>query len=118
MKTLALKNGDLLFEKGDFEIIEGSEEVAQCIAISLGTNLKEWFLNEEFGLDFSKVLDKSTDDEARAEVLRVLSKEERIASIDELTISNDYKNRKRTIKYTVTLTDGTTLNEEVSVGAG
>ena len=118
MKTLGLINGDLRYENNDFVIIDGSEEVAQCIAISLGTNLKEWFLNEEFGLDFTKVLDKSTDDEARAEVLRVLSKEERIASIDELTISNDYKNRKRTIKYTVTLTDGTTLNEEVSVGAG
>lgn len=118
MKTLALRDGDLLFENGDFKIIEGSEEVAQCISISLGTNLKEWFLNEEFGLDFMKMLDKSTDDEARAEVLRVLSQEERITSIDELTISNDYKNRKRTIKYTVTLTDGTTLNEEVSVGAG
>lgn len=117
MKTLALRNGDLLFENGDFKIIEGSEEVAQCISISLGTNLKEWFLNEQFGLDFMKVLGKSTDDEARAEVLRILSKEERIKSIDELTISNDSKSRTRIIKYTVTLTDGTTLNEEVSVGA-
>ncbi|WP_346235739.1 DUF2634 domain-containing protein [Lysinibacillus telephonicus] len=117
MKTLGLLNGDLNLENGDFVLIEGPEEIAQCIAISFGTNLKEWFLNEEEGLDFTKILEKSTDDEARAEVLRVLSKEDRIATIDSLEIVNDYKSRKRTIKYTVTLVDGTTLSEEVSVGA-
>lgn len=117
MKTLDLANGDLRFENGDFVMVEGTEEVVQCIAISLGTNLKEWFLNEECGLDFTKVLEKSTDEEARAEVLRVLSQEERIATIENLEITNDFKARQRTIKYTVSLIDGATLSEEVSVSA-
>lgn len=117
MKTLGLLNGDLRFENGDFVMIEGPEEIAQCIEISLGTNLKEWFLNQEVGLDFTKVLEKSTDDEARAEVLRVIAQEERVSMIDNLEIINDFKNRQRLIKYTVTLIDGTTLNKEVSVGA-
>lgn len=117
MKTLALLNGDLLFENGDFKLDEDEKEVAQCIAISLGTNLKEWFLNEAAGLDFKRVLEKSTKDEARAEVMRVLSQEERISEINSVEIND--ANRIRMIVYSVTLIDGTILNEEVVInGAG
>ncbi|UED81088.1 DUF2634 domain-containing protein [Lysinibacillus sp. CD3-6] len=114
MKTLALLNGDLLFENGDFKLDEGEKEVAQCIGISLGTNLKEWFLNEATGLDFKRVLEKSTKEEARAEVMRVLSQEERIREINSIEIKD--VNRVRKIVFSVTLTDGTFLNEEVVLG--
>lgn len=114
MKTLALLDGDLVFENGDFKLAEGEKEVAQCLAISLGTNLKEWFLNEESGLDFNRVLEKSTQDEARAEVIRVLSQEERVKDIESVEI-NDV-NRVRTVVFSITLLDGTIINEEVVVG--
>jgi len=114
VKTLALLNGDLLFEHGDFKLDEGEKEVAQCIGISLGTNLKEWFLNEATGLDFKRVLEKSTKEEARAEVMRVLSQEERISEINSIEIND--ANRTRMIVYSVTLIDGTIFNEEVVVG--
>lgn len=114
MKTLALLKGDLLFENGDFKLDEDEKEVAQCIGISLGTNLKEWFLNEAAGLDFKRILEKSTKDEARAEVKRVLSQEERISEINSVEIKD--ANRIRTIVYSVSLIDGTFLNEEVVVG--
>ncbi|MGE7132665.1 DUF2634 domain-containing protein [Lysinibacillus xylanilyticus] len=114
MKTLALLDGDLLFENGDFKLDEGEKEVSQCIAISLGTNLKEWFLNEAAGLDFKRVLEKSTKDEARAEVMRVLSQEERIRDIESVEIKD--ANRIRTITFVVILLDGTVISEEVAVG--
>lgn len=114
MKTLALISGDLLFENGDFKLDEDEKEVAQCISISLGTNLKEWFLNEECGLDFKRVLEKSTKDEARAEVMRVLSQEERIKEINSVEIND--ANRVRKINFVVTLMDGTVIREEVVVG--
>lgn len=114
MKTLALLDGDLLFENGDFKLDEGEKEVSQCIAISLGTNLKEWFLNEAAGLDFKRVLEKSTKDEARAEVMRVLSQEERIKDIESVEIKDD--NRIRIITFVVILLDGTVISEEVTVG--
>ena len=114
MKTLALLSGDLLFENGDFKLDEDKKEVAQCICISLGTNLKEWFLNEESGLDFKRVLEKSTKDEARAEVIRVLSQEERIREINSVEIND--ANRVRKINFVVTLMDGTVIREEVVVG--
>lgn len=114
MKTLTLLNGDLHFESGDFKLDADEKEVAQCIGISLGTNLKEWFLNEAAGLDFKRVLEKSTKDEARAEVMRVLSQEERIREITSVEIKD--ANRIRTIAFSVTLIDGTILNEEVVIG--
>ncbi|WCH45796.1 DUF2634 domain-containing protein [Lysinibacillus sp. OF-1] len=114
MKTLALLNGDLVFENGDFKLFEGEKEISQCISISLGTNLKEWFLNEEFGLDFSRVLEKSTKDEARAEIMRVFSQEERIKDIESVEIKD--VNRVRIVVFVVTLLDGTIINEEVAVG--
>ncbi|RUL56455.1 DUF2634 domain-containing protein [Lysinibacillus antri] len=117
MKTLGLLNGDLRFENGDFVMIEGPEEIAQCIAISMGTNLKEWFLNEAFGMDHIKLLEKSSDGEARAEVIRILGQEPRIDEIVDIEINNNKNERIRTIKYTVRLIDGTTLSEEVPIGA-
>jgi len=114
VKTLALLDGDLVFENGDFKLAEGEKEVAQCLAISLGTNLKEWFLNEESGLDFKRVLEKSTRDKARAEVIRVLSQEERVKDIESVEIKD--VNRVRTVVFSITLLDGTIINEGVAVG--
>lgn len=114
MKTLGLINGDLRFENGDFVIINGPDEVAQCIEISFGTNLGEWFLNEAAGTDQVKLLEKTTDSEARAEVLRVLSQEDRIATIESISVTTDKKARKRNIHYVVTLIDGTVLEREVN----
>lgn len=117
MKTLGLIDGDLRFENGDFIIIDGPEEVAQCIEVSFGTNLGEWFLNEAAGTEHMRLLEKTTDNEARAEALRVLSQEERIENIESLTVLTDKKVRKRTISYVVTLIDGVVLEREVVLSA-
>lgn len=117
MKTLGLINGDLRFENGDFVLVEGPEEVAQCIEISFGTNLGEWFLNEATGAEHMRFLEKTTDDEARAEALRVLSQEERVETIESLTVITNKKERKRTITYIVTLVEGVVLEREVFLSA-
>ena len=118
MRTIGLtEDGDWLYDeqKGDFVVVEEHDEIAQCIAISFGTNLTEWFLNELEGAEKSKFLGKSTDSEARSEAIRLLSQEERIESIESVTIETDRVARKRTIKYVVQLVDGTTLAREVNV---
>ena len=117
MKTLGLINGDLRFENGDFVLIEGPEEVAQCIEISFGTNLGEWFLNVAAGTEHMRLLEKITDDEARAEALRVLSQEERVETIESLSVITNKKVRLRTITYVVTLVDGVALEREVVLSA-
>lgn len=117
MKTLELLNGDLVFESGDFKLVEGEKEVAQCIAISVGSNLKEWFLNQEFGTDFNLLLGKTSKDEARAEVMRVIAQEERVDVINNIDIIDDRVNRVRTILFSVELIDGTILEDEVIISA-
>lgn len=117
MKTLALTDdGDLLLENGDFKLIEGVLEVKQVLTISLSTNLKEWFLNPDLGLDFIKLLEKPTDEEIRSEIIRVIGQEERVELINDVQIVQDRKLRKLSIKYDVQLIDGQTLNEEVVLG--
>lgn len=115
MKTLALFENDLEFENGDFKLVESEEEVAHCLAISLGTNLKEWFLNEEFGIDFTMLRGKSSEDEVRAEVMRVIAQENRVDTINSVNISSDTQNRKRSITFDVTLVDGFNLVREVAI---
>lgn len=116
MKTLGMIDSDLRFENGDFVMVDGVEEVTQCIEIDLGTNVKEWFLNELAGADHSKILDKSTDEEARAEIFRVLGNEPRIAEINSVEIKSDTQQRVRAIYFDVTLIDGAHLVKEVGVG--
>lgn len=117
MKTLKLIDGDIDFINSDFVVIDGAEEVAQCIELSLNINLSEWFLDENKGTEHMRLLDQSTDDEARAEVIRVLSQEERIAEIESVVVTSDYKQRKRAIDYVVQLVDGATLERTVTLDA-
>ncbi|TQR21791.1 DUF2634 domain-containing protein [Psychrobacillus vulpis] len=117
MKTIELTDdGDLLFENGDFKLIDGVLEVKQVLTISLSTNLKEWFLNLDFGLDFMKLLEKATDEEIRSEIIRVIGQEERVDIINDVEIVQDRKLRKLSVKYNVQLIDGQTINEEVVLG--
>lgn len=117
MKTIELTDdGDLLFENGDFKLIEGPQEVKQVLTISLSTNLKEWFLNLQFGLDFTKLREKPTDEEIRSEIIRVIGQEERVDIINEVQIIQNRKQRLLFVRYEVQLIDGQTLSEEVVLG--
>lgn len=115
MKTFSLQDGDLVFDKGDFTIIEGTQELQQCLEIMLSTNLGEWFLNEDFGFNYHLALEKPEDEEVQAEIARVLAQEERVSTIDEITTGQDRKRRKLEANYTVTLVDGETITNEVNI---
>ncbi|MGG0666975.1 hypothetical protein ABE073_00340 [Lederbergia citrisecunda] len=115
MKTLGLVNGDLVFEKGDFTIIEGVAEVQQCLEIMLSTNLGEWFLNEDFGFNYHLALEKPEDEEVQSEIARVLAQEERVEAIGEITTNQDTRLRKLGAQYTVALVSGETITSEVNI---
>lgn len=117
MKTIELTgDGDLLFENGDFKLIEGVQEVKQVLTISLSTNLKEWFLNPDLGLDFMQLLEKPSDEEIRSEIMRVIGQEERVEIINDVQIVQNRKDRQLSVRYEVQLIDGQTLSEEVVLG--
>ena len=59
MKAFKLdSNGDLIINNGDFVMVEGSEELRQSIDRILTTNIREWFLDIDFGLDYDAIRGK------------------------------------------------------------
>lgn len=115
MKTLGLKDGDLVFHNGDLTIIEGVAEVEQCLEIMLSTNLGEWFLNEDFGFNYHMALEKPVNEEVQAEIARVLAQEERVTTIGEIQTITDKKKRTLEATYTVGIVGGETISSEVNI---
>lgn len=56
MKGFALKNGDLLIENGDIQIVTGAELTRQTVEMVLSTQKGEWTLNINEGIDFANIL--------------------------------------------------------------
>ena len=77
MKTIKTNNGDIIFENGDFKIVDGYDELAQAIWTVLSINKNEWFLNMNWGLDYSKISGKGKN---KVEIIAAI--EEAIYLID------------------------------------
>lgn len=115
MQSPRLNDGDLWIDHNDLVLVEGTEELAQCCEIVLGTNQGEWFLNPSLGIDFSKLNGKMINqEEAKEEIRKGLRQEIRIKTIDEITVNLDTKSRESLITFTATSEDG----EVVSSGTG
>ncbi|MGN7493557.1 DUF2634 domain-containing protein [Paenibacillus sp. SAF-054] len=99
-------------------MIEGEIELAQCGEIALGTNLGEWFLNPEMGIDFGLFLGKNLNQEQmRDEIRRCLLQDERISRVDEVIFRQDKRSRIQEIAFKATAVTGELIQREVSIGA-
>lgn len=114
MISIKMVDGDFAFdEKGHLIMVEGDQELAQSCELILGTNRGEWFLNPDFGIDFSVFRGKNLNNElVTDEVMAGLLQEERLDSIEDIYIQQDTKNRKATVNFTVKKTDGTLLESQ------
>jgi phage baseplate assembly protein W len=118
MKTLKLADGDLVFERGTLQMIEGPEEIAQCCEIILGTNQGEWFLNPDMGIPFTAFTGKNLSQEQMIEELRAgLAQEPRIQTVEEILITADGKERTLTVSFVATAVDGAIIRKEVAINA-
>ncbi|GED69383.1 DUF2634 domain-containing protein [Brevibacillus reuszeri] len=119
MLSLKLVNGDLAFdEDGELLTIEGPEEIAQCAAITLGTNKNEWFLNPQMGIRFMAFLDKKqSEEEMREEIRQGLFQEPRIKTVESIDFSIDRKKRELEVRFQATAIDGALINEVVTLHA-
>ena len=60
MKTFKLDHsGDVVITNNQIELVEGVELIAQTLRQVIGTNLGEWFGDEEEGVDFQVILTKN-----------------------------------------------------------
>ncbi|MEY9097063.1 DUF2634 domain-containing protein [Paenibacillus sp. RC84] len=119
MLSLKLQDGDLVFENGELVMIEGPEELRQCVEINLSTNKGEWFLNPNAGIRFSRFLGKNPSEEAmRDEIRKGLLQDTRIKTVDDISFEYDRPNRMMNITFRATATDGEEIRGEVPVNVG
>lgn len=118
MKDLKLKDGDLVFEKGDLAFVEGSDELRQSVYIGLQTNRGEWFLNPEIGIRHAAFVGKNpNEEEMRAEIIRGAMQDERIQSVEDIRIDRDSQKRKLTATFRAVSASGESVEGEVNIGA-
>ena len=55
MKGFALKDGDLLIENGDIQIVTGAELKRQTVEMVLSTQKGEWTLNIDEGINYANI---------------------------------------------------------------
>ena len=111
MKSL-VKNGDDI----DFEYIEGREEQRQRIKTLIETNLGEWFLNDEYGFDYSAIQEKNVElEDIRIALIECLEYEESFEDLEEVNFELDRQTRKAVITFTA-LVGGSRLTEVVELG--
>lgn len=122
MQSLKLDGtGDLLFDAaGELMLLEGTEEVAQCCQIGIGTNKGEWFLNPTMGITFSLFLGKQVnEEEMRSELIEGILQDERIQSVDSVDFIINGKERTMSVSFVASSINGDVIQAKgVSIGAG
>lgn len=114
MKTFKIENDDLQFDgQNDLQMVEGQAEVSQSIERVLSTNLGEWFLNIEHGLDFDLIRDKMVEEERkRVEIIRAIGQDPRFDELKDLTLKFDRKERHLHLSFTAKMKSGEIVEVE------
>ena len=91
--------GDVVIENNEISLVSGAELIQQKVWTVLQTNLGEWFLDWEQGVDFDNLLGKNTNAElVRFEVERGLAQVDSTFAITEFAYEAD--DISRTAKVT------------------
>lgn len=115
MKTLKIVDGDFVFDaNGNLEMVEGDEEIAQGVKMSLAIQKGEFELDENVGLDTSFRQNKLVSDDeivdSILESIQIMTDQNIIEGAENIIISRD----QRTINVDLKAikTDGTNINLE------
>ena len=100
------EKGDITFENGDIELINGNNLIVQAVQKLINTNKGEWFLNAGEGINFKTILKKNPNmDVIQNEILQALLK------IDDTFYFETFEavtvNRKLIVKFKAVNNDGT-----------
>lgn len=113
MQGFALtEDGDLLIENNQIKMVADNELLRQKIKTVLQTNIGEWFLNLNEGIDFSNLLGKYKGEEViRNEIIEGLSQIDSSLYLEEFSCDFDRINRKLTVKFKAKNESGEELEE-------
>jgi phage baseplate assembly protein W len=104
---------DLIFDgQNNLQIVENADEENQSLRTILSTNLGEWFLNSDLGLDYTLLQVKNPDlDIIRQELYSAIMQEVRVSTVDSLDVDYDMELRTLTVAFTATMINGDTITE-------
>ncbi|RFB32004.1 DUF2634 domain-containing protein [Brevibacillus sp. VP] len=112
MRSFLLKDGDLVFDKGELVMVGEKKELNQAVEIAMNTNKNEFFLDGEHGFKQAVFHDKKpNEDLIREAVYETLAQEERIERVTKVDIRFDRKERKLFITFEAVARDGTEVKE-------
>lgn len=109
------EDGDLLIENNQIKIVSNNEQTKQKVRSVLKTNINEWFLNLNEGIDFSVLLGKYQGEEAVRSVIQDgLSQIDSSFYIEEFSCDYDRRYRKLTVKFKAKNAAGEEVGDELS----
>lgn len=92
--------GDVVIENNQINLITGAELIQQKVWTVLQTNLGEWFLDWEQGVDFDNLLGKNTNAElVRYEIERGLAQVDSTFAITDFSYNADRAIRKAIVSF-------------------
>lgn len=117
MRTLKVENGDLVISAGEFAMVEGDEELAQSVRMTMETAQGEWFLNVDFGMRRDPFESKPyNEEEIRASIIEAATDDTRISSVEGLSLAFDKFVRTLGVSLQLQKADGQTIIiEEVEI---
>ena len=112
MRSLKIKDGDLVIENGDFVFIDGIDDIAQAIERNITTKLTEFFLNDSLGTDYETLTTKNASQEQIKNVLSdAILYDTRVLSINSIGVI--IKERKLVANFEAVTIDGNLQSEVV-----
>ncbi len=119
MKTFRLDQyGDVVIKDNQIELVEGLDLVVQTLKQVLGTNLGEWFGDEEEGIDFYAILTKNPNYDLVQDTIETAVQKVAESLEIELETDNfifDLNGRNLTIAFTLTMNGAESTNIEVTL---
>lgn len=111
MRGLQVIDNDLIIKNGDFIIL--ADDILVAVQRLLTTNLGEFFLDLDMGLDYSTIKKKGYSiDEIKQAISDCVMQDDRVLSVDDIDIQ--VKDRKAYISFKFA-TENETLESEVVV---
>lgn len=113
MRTLEVYNRDLVIRNGDFNMIEGDDELAQSVRMNIEAAQGEWFLDLNYGMDREPFETKPFNEEAaQLALIEAATADERIASVENIVMTPDFVTRRLKVTMRLIKETGDTLDIE------
>lgn len=121
MKSSKLESGDIIFdERGNLAMVDGTEELKQGLEFEIATNIREWYLNPNFGMkwiDGDKGILEGKYDENKVlnDARRVIFKRSEVRSIESLSCVYEAREREIYIEGEIITEIGSVV---IEIGVG